>query len=265
MAKAKKIRVLVEDCKTIAFGDLLELEFNDLKEATDRDVSKLKKAITDRGFITPFFIWRMKYVIDGAGRSVALRQLAEEGYSIPDLPYVSIKARSMKQAREFVVMVSSQHGKITQESFELFTADLEVDYELIEIPTIDMPTFIVDETIENEVGPTYSKKIDTPVYEMTGEKPDVGDLFDDEYAQKLFDAIDESDLEADVKTFLTLAAYRHVRINFGKVAEFYAHSDADVQRLIEDSALVIVDFDKSIERGWIRMNEELANAYRSSE
>jgi hypothetical protein len=58
-----------------------------------------------------------------------------------------------------------------------------------------------------------------------------------------------------------LAAYRHIIFSFAKIADYYAHSSAEMQELMEQSALVIVDFDKAIEYGFVALNNQLSNQY----
>lgn len=70
--------------------------------------------------------------------------------------------------------------------------------------------------------------------------------------------IEQADAPENVKDFLRLAAYRHVRFDFESIAEFYAHADQDLQRLMENSALVIIDFDRAIENGFVAMTQSLA-------
>jgi hypothetical protein len=49
--------------------------------------------------------------------------------------------------------------------------------------------------------------------------------------------------------------------NFSKIADYYAHSSSEMQELMEQSALVIVDFDKAIEYGYVALNNQLSNQY----
>jgi hypothetical protein len=58
--------------------------------------------------------------------------------------------------------------------------------------------------------------------------------------------------------FLRIAAQRHTSIHFRNVAEFYCHASPEVQGLMERSALVIIDFDKALEGGFIKLTKKLA-------
>ncbi len=107
----------------------------------------------------------------------------------------------------------------------------------------------------------YTQKVESPIYEPTGAKPSIKELYDQEAMTKLIEAIEKSSLDDEAKDFLALAAYRHVVFRYDHIAEYYAHADAELQGLMEDSALVIIDFDKAIEKGFVRMTQALAEAY----
>ena len=113
------------------------------------------------------------------------------------------------------------------------------------------------ETSENP----YTDKVEVPPYAKIGDKPELSQCYDEAYCVKLLGAIDASELPESDKHFLRAAAYRHVVFNFQEIANYYAHSEANVQQLMEDSALVIVDLDAAIRNGWTRLGQSLDAAY----
>ena len=104
----------------------------------------------------------------------------------------------------------------------------------------------------------YSSKIEAPQYNITGDNPELEELYDTEKADALAKEIDEADVPKKVKAFLKVAAMRHVVFNFRNIAEYYAHADAKVQRLMEMSALVIIDFEDAIRNGFVVVSERMA-------
>ena len=58
--------------------------------------------------------------------------------------------------------------------------------------------------------------------------------------------------------FLTAAATRHSVFNFDLIADYYSHSKPDLQQLMEDSALVIIDYDAAIANGFVNINRDLS-------
>lgn len=108
----------------------------------------------------------------------------------------------------------------------------------------------------------YTRKVEPPIYEPTGPKPEVVTLYDDTKTRELTRAIEAaSNLTDDERNFLKVAAQRHTVINFGRVAEYYAHADESLQTLMEDSALVIIDFDRAIELGYVKLSDQIAGLY----
>ena len=77
----------------------------------------------------------------------------------------------------------------------------------------------------------------------------MAELYNIEKTKQLTESIENSKIDEEIKTFLRLAATRHTVFDYGKIAEYYCHAPKDVQRLMEDSALVIVDFKDAIRGG----------------
>lgn len=114
---------------------------------------------------------------------------------------------------------------------------------------------------EAEADDTYTHSIEAPIYTPKGDKPGIKDLFDDTRTKSLIAEIDAADLPESEKDFLRIAAQRHTVLNFKRIAEYYAHSSANTQRLMENSALVIIDFNRAIELGYVRLAEAIAAQY----
>jgi len=109
---------------------------------------------------------------------------------------------------------------------------------------------------------TYTAKVEAPIYEIKGDRPDEVDLFDTSKTDALINAINNADMPTEARSFMIAAAQRHTAFHYDKIAEYYAHAPPDVQTLMEDSALVIIDFNKAIEHGFVKLTNELAESYR---
>jgi DNA modification methylase len=55
--------------------------------------------------------------------------MQEEGYNIPELPVVYIKAKDEADAKEILLKISSHYGKVSQKGFEDFIKGLDIDFE----------------------------------------------------------------------------------------------------------------------------------------
>ena len=120
-----------------------------------------------------------------------------------------------------------------------------------------MSVGLFGETVEKESGTelsgVYTKKILGPVYVPGERKPQTYELFNKGKAEALIAEIKAAQIPEPVKEFLIFAAYRHVVFNYGLIADYYAHASAEIQGLIEKSALVIIDFDKALEYGYTKL------------
>lgn len=106
---------------------------------------------------------------------------------------------------------------------------------------------------------TYTKKIESPIYTPKGECPLAQELYDSTIYKRLMEDIAAAEgVDIETKAFLRIAAARHIVFDYGRIAEFYAHADKETQRLMEDSALVIIDFDRAVELGYVKLKSELA-------
>lgn len=112
-----------------------------------------------------------------------------------------------------------------------------------------------------KVEQKYSKKIESPIYDPCHEKPNILMLYDTIKTKRMIREIDSSNLPEDEKDFLRAAAWRHSVFNYERIADYYAHSNKTMQRLIEESALVIIDFDSAIERGYVRLCDDIRKQY----
>ena len=136
--------------------------------------------------------------------------------------------------------------------------DLELLSEDFNLNTLkDFGVKIKDKDVE------YSRKIDTPIYEIKGENPSLSELVDTKKADDLIREVKESKLPEEIKDFLILTATRLYEFNYSKIAEFYAHQNKDVQDLMEKQALVLIDFQKAVELGYVELNEFINNVFIS--
>lgn len=106
-------------------------------------------------------------------------------------------------------------------------------------------------------GGKYTTKVETPIYEPKGRCPYILELVDVEKCNRLIREIERADIEEYEKKFLIEAAHRHSVFNYALIANYYAHASKTMQDLMEKSALVIIDYDKSIEYGFTKLQEEV--------
>lgn len=250
-----------DNLPTAPIADLLPSQ-GKLKDLNDENYKKLKHNIESRGFLIPVYTWvdkdGLRYLLDGHQRQ---RVLTTEGWTEP-VPYLTITADSRQQAMAILLEVTSQYGTITQEGLDEFIATHELpEADIYGATNFDaLVSYESDEEETIDTNP-YTGKIEVPIYEVKGEKPNLKELLDSSKAEALIEEIEKSDIPKSIKDFLKLGAYRHVVFDYAKIAEFYADTSAEVQDLMEKSALVIIDYDKAVENGFIKLSEKVARQY----
>ena len=133
-------------CKAAINLDLDQLTpmQGDLKELSQTNFNKLKQSILRHGITFPFFIWQSKgtnYILDGTQRDRVLLKLVAAGYRVPSLPCALIDAQDKREAAEKILLISSQYGRMTEESLDEFLAENDLSFlelaDELELPSID--------------------------------------------------------------------------------------------------------------------------------
>ena len=105
------------------------------------------------------------------------------------------------------------------------------------------------------------KKTATPIYEPKKVQPSLFACYDQQKYQRLLRLIDRSTVNDEEKEFLRLAATRFVEFNYETIADYYVCASKEMQGLMEKLALVIIDFDRAIEDGFITLNKKMRELY----
>jgi ParB/Sulfiredoxin domain len=142
-----EIAIQCQAAVNLNLADLVPLQ-GELKELSDVNFEKLKRSILKHGITFPFFIWQsdgQNYILDGTQRDRVLKKMAGNGYQIPPLPCALIEAKNRKEAAEKILLISSQYGKMTNNSLEEFLAENDLDFlnlkDELELPSIDSDFF----------------------------------------------------------------------------------------------------------------------------
>lgn len=114
----------------------------------------------------------------------------------------------------------------------------------------------------DEEEPMYTRTIEAPVYEPKNEKPSEKAIVGLQKYDQLIAQINAAEgIDDACKNLLRLAATRHIVFNYELCADYYAHSPASVQDLMERSALVIIDMNKAIENGYVQISNSLSQIF----
>lgn len=137
--------------------------------------------------------------------------------------------------------------------------DLEFDKDQIDLDYDRLG--LGDWGFDNSEDEKYTKSIEAPIYTPKSEKPHITDLYDETKTNDLLLDIERSELPEEEKYFLRIAARRHTVLNYKRIAEYYAHSEIPTQTLMENSALIIIDFNRALELGYVSLSKSVAEQY----
>jgi hypothetical protein len=253
----------------IKVADLIPYARN-AKLHSEEQVAKIAGSIREFGFCNPVLVDGASPpgIIAGHGRVLAARKLGMD-----EVPCIRLGHLTEAQKRAYILAdnrLAEIGGGWDEELLKVEIeelGELDIDLDAIGFGEVDLQDLGIAglENVDPTAGPAspYSRKIKAPIYEPKGPKPDISELCDTSKAFALIEKIKASDLPEEEKQFLILASYRHLVFDFGKIAEYYAHSEAAVQRFFEDNTLVIIDFDKAIEQGYVRLGEKILETLQS--
>lgn len=228
----------------------------------DEQIRSLAKVIAKIGVRHPIHISKQSgKICGGHGRCLAFSKL---GYDEVPIVWENFK----DELEEVNYRASDNIGQYAE--FNTTEYKLNLEKLGIELEDVDLEEFgIIELGVEAEEERStddekYTRKVESPIYEPQQEtQPQVSELYDTEKTVKLFKEIRESSLDGEIKDFLLHAAHRHTKFNYKYIAEYYAHATPEEQNLMENSALVIIDFEKAIEKGFVKMTESFREEFEA--
>ena len=147
MGTSKTIKIT---CQGAALIDLDKITFfqENLKSLSDNNFQKLKNSIIRYGISFPFYVWKRNgkfNCIDGHQRQRVLLEMRKENYKIPPLPVDWIEAKDEKEAKEKILLATSQYGEMNNYTLAGFLEETDQSFpdliDLINLPAIDMKFF----------------------------------------------------------------------------------------------------------------------------
>ena len=224
---------------------------------SDEQIAQIAASIKEFGWTNPVLIDGENGIIAGHGRVQAARKLQETHIPIIELHGLSdVQKRAYILADNQIAINAGWDGNTLVSELERLQSE-DFDISLAGFGDFDLSD--LDFELDEQPDETYTRKIETPIYEITGEKPLINELYDEEKTKELSAEIKSADIPEDVARFLLYAAERHIVFDFANIAEYYAHSTPDIQNLMERSALVIIDFNKAIENGFVQTSKRLGD------
>lgn len=231
-------------------------------------VEKVMKSIQAYGFKVPCVLDKNYLLITGHTRWEAAKRLKmkripciiasdlnkakADAFRIADNKVAEYSTWDMTKLKE-------ELSKIQLEDIEFDDMGFDNDFSIEKLGLVDMPEGSDGDEGEIETE-KYSTKTNIPQYEIQGLNIKLSDCIDKQKYVELLKEIENSTVSDAQKKFLKLAATRHIRFIYKNIAEYYASTNSEMQRLMEHSALVIIDIDDAIRNGYARLTKEVMAA-----
>jgi hypothetical protein len=185
--------------------------------------------------------------------NIPIREVETDGSELVVVVRKDLKTED--QARKELAVMDNSTSDSSDNNDDLLLEDfsrekLEELGVVVNIPDVD-----IDDT-------TYTTKINIPQYDVQGEAVGVNDLYDNEKQKSLEEKIEKSNLSEKEKEFLKYASYRHIVFNYHNIAEFYAKASKECQELMEESALVIIDYEDAIKNGYTTLSAKIQEVFQ---
>ena len=241
--ESKKMNIVYKKVK-----DLIPYENN--PRNNDEAVDYVAKSIEEFGFKVPCVVSSDGVLITGHTRLKACKKLG-----IDEVPCIVADDLTEDQIKAFRIADNKVSEYSTWDNTKLAE---ELSDIMMDMTQFGDDLFKDDDTMNVELPEEenpHSQKKHIPQYEPTGDFVDIMDLIDDEKTNELIKEIKESNVSEDQKNFLIKAAYRHLKFNYSKIADYYSNASEEMQILMEKSALVIIDIDDAIANGYVKLTK----------
>lgn len=243
----------------IVYKSLDEIhEYDKNPRHNDLAVDKVANSIKDYGFLVPIVVDFNNNILAGHTRYKASKKLG-----LKEVPCIIAGNLSEIQGREFR-LVDNRVGEyatwdtnlLREELDEIANEDLSQYYEFDDL--IDSIINTEESSVHITDDSTYTQKVELPIYTPDTTKETTEEqLVDKEQFDKLISEINDAKIPEEARKFLILSAYRHLRFDYTAIADYYAKADKTVQDLMERSGLVIIDYNKALEYGFVEFSDSL--------
>lgn len=127
-----KIKLGGMSLKNIDYRELIPLQ-GDLKILTKENYKRLQKSFKEKGLFVPMFVWKDEdkfKLLDGHGRERLFENeqavfVDSDGKETHEIPCIVVEAKNLKDAKEKLLIITSQYQTMTHEGLDEFAFDLD--------------------------------------------------------------------------------------------------------------------------------------------
>jgi len=219
---------------------------NNAKKHSKKQIEQVANSIKRFGFVQPLVVDKNNELIIGHCRLEASKKLG-----LTEVPVLKVEDLS----EEEVKALRLADNKLNESEWDMALVLPELkalDTDLLKL------TGFREDLVLNPDEERYTKKIVPPVYEPSSQKPLLSELYQNLQETELLEKIKNTPMEQEEAEFLREAVHRLTRFDYKKIADYYANTENEgLKAIMEDLALVIIDYDKAIELGYIKLSNDL--------
>lgn len=205
----KQLKITCTYNETLKLDELSDFQGH-LKIRNDEDYKKIIKSIEKYGFSFPFFVWKnndKNLVLDGHGRLRALQIMRENGTEIDDIPVVYVSVKNEKEAKDLLLRLNSQYGRMTKQSVaEFIGKDFDLNLDDFQLPAFNLdfstPAEPIDDYYNQQIARRdyVSPTTHAPDNPVVNEMPLEGgiELSPDAYINQKYEVADNDDFSEPI-------------------------------------------------------------------
>jgi len=254
------------ECK-VKLGDVVTWDENP-RYTTDKELQIIRDSFTKLNQFQPLVIGPNNELYDGHQRVRALLPVLGEDYEVT--AYRSSRALDDDE-RRLLALYSRQIGRWNWDILKAWDLDLlslagmDVDFGGVLQDDAELAADVLGggDNAEPESEDKYMSFAQIPIYEPSGKNWSAGDLAGVERYNELIREINQFSSvcdDAEIIEFLMMAATRFIEFNYSRIADFYANASPELKDIMERLALVIIDYNKAIENGFVASISAFAEA-----
>jgi len=233
--------------KTVNISDIKPYAKN-AKLHTNDQIELIKQSIDKYDYYSPIGVDKNNVIVFGHGRFEAIKEKQNiDKLEVVDLSYLSSKEIKKLRILDNKIVSNEWDDDLLNKEIEDIAKNMNKEYnEIAKELNIDL--------IKEKI---YNNKMGTVMYSPSDICPEINELVNESKAIELIEEIKNTKIDDKIKKFLILGAYRHNIFDYSKIADFYVNQKDDIKTLMEKSALVIIDYGKAMENGYLKLKDDI--------
>lgn len=228
---------------------------------TDKQLELLAKIVAEIGWRQSVEVNQQGVIVVGHGRYLAWQKFKDK-YNLPDVWIVDDMGNTVMGKHDERPLTEQQERmwRIADNQVNAMTG-LDMKLVIPELKLLNEEMLLLSGLTLLDDEDKYTKKITAPIYDPKNECPKLEELYEKNKTLKYIEKIEKANIGEKEKEFLKEAAHRFTKFDYKNIADYYSNikseDNKEIKDLIEELALVIIDYDKAVELGFVSLSTDL--------